>query len=208
MGFQRFFAAQLRRPSGWFGSLVMSRALNRVNAKIVHGTLAALAIEPAHSVLEIGFGGGAALALASRMARDGMVAGLDLSPEMVRGAERKFARQVASGRMLLQLGDVADLPFGDAVFDRAFTINTIYFWSDPPRALSEIYRVLKPGGRAAIGLRSREKMQRSGVVKFGFRLFEPAEVVELMGAAGFGAITCEHRDRGKAWDEAIVVGRR
>lgn len=208
MRLQRFMAAQLRRPSGWFGSLVMSRALNRVNAKIVRGTLTALAIEPAHSVLEIGFGGGAALALAAKMARDGLVAGLDFSPEMVRGAERKFARAIAAGRMVLQLGDVADLPFGDAVFDRVFTINTIYFWSDPARALAEIRRVLRPGGRAAIGLRSREKMQRSGVVKFGFRLYEPDEVVELMRGAGFADITCEHRDRGKAWDEAIVIGRR
>ena len=42
--------------------------------------------------------------------------------------------------------DVADgraLPYGDASFDKAFTVNTVYFWSDPTRGCSEILRVLQ-----------------------------------------------------------------
>jgi hypothetical protein len=50
-------AAQLRKPSGWFGTLVMGRMLNRMNIAIVNSTLARLNLKPQHNVLEIGFGG-------------------------------------------------------------------------------------------------------------------------------------------------------
>jgi hypothetical protein len=59
-------AAQLRKPSGWFGSLVVSRSMNRANRKIVDSTLALLHVSPQDQVLEIGSGGGAAISLLSK----------------------------------------------------------------------------------------------------------------------------------------------
>jgi hypothetical protein len=38
--------------------------------------------------------------------------------------------------------------------------NTIYFWPDLPQGFAELNRVLKPAGRAALSIRSREKMQQ------------------------------------------------
>ncbi len=204
----RFMASQLRQPSGWFGSWVMSRLLNRTNARLVDATLALLEIRPEHRVLEIGFGGGYGLQRLSQQVNTGLIVGVDLSPEMIREAERRLGREIAAGRLRVQLADVARLPLPDADFDRIFTVNTIYFWPDPLVGLREIYRVLKPSGLAAISLRSKEKMAKHAVTKHGFRLFSAQDVTALMGQAGFGQIRADHRDQEKWYDQVVVLGRR
>lgn len=208
MGIQKFIAAQLREPHGWFGLLVVSPIMNRVNAKIIDATLTMMELGPQQQVLEIGIGGGAALARVANQVTGGVVTGLDVAPDVVGKAERRFSRQIADGRMRIQLGSVSKIPFPSGSFDRVFTINTIYFWPDAAQGMSEIRRVLKDRGLAAVGLRSRERMQRSGLTKHNFRLFEPEEVRALMEQAGFADIRVDHRDRGKAWDQVIVLGTK
>ncbi len=206
MGMRRFMASQFRQPSGWFGSLVISRLLNKVNGQIVNATIAQLDVRPEHHVLEIGFGGGSALSRLVKGASSGVITGVDISPEMVRRAERRFRRDIQTGRMRVQVGEAAHLPFGAAVFDRVFTINTIYFWPNTMEGLGEIYRVLKQGGMAAISIRSKEKMAKRVVTKYGFRLFSADDVAGLMRQAGFREIRVDHRDQDKWYDQVIVVG--
>lgn len=208
MSIQEFMASQLREPHGWFGTLVVSPLMNRVNAKIIDATLAMLDLRPDLHVLEIGIGGGAALQRLARRITAGLVAGLDVAPDVVRAAERKFSAQIANRTMRIQLGSVNNIPFPSDSFDRLFTINTIYFWPDAVQGMTEIRRVLKAGGLAAISLRSRERMQRSGLTKHNFRLFEPDEVRDLMQNAGFSNIRVDHRDRSKTWDQVVVVGSK
>jgi ubiquinone/menaquinone biosynthesis C-methylase UbiE len=206
MSFRRFMAAQLRKPSGWFGSVIMRRMLNRMNIEIVTSTLARLELQPQHDVLEIGFGGGAALALVAKQLTTGVASGVDFSPEMVTAAQSRFKNEISNGRIRVQFGDVSQLPFSSASFDRVFTINTIYFWPDPSQAFAEIRRVLKPAGLAVIALRSRENMQRVALTQHGFRLFDPDEVRQLMQDAGFHNILVTHEKQGSRFDELLISG--
>ena len=203
---KHFMAAQMRKPSGWFGSVLLRRLLNRMNMAIVESTLSRIELEPHHRVLEIGFGGGAALALVSKHLTTGVVTGVDFSPEMVRKAERHFRHEIANGRLRVQLGDSAALPFASATFDRVFTINTIYFWPNTLQGLGEIRRVLKPGGLAVIALRSRENMERVSFTQHGFRLFSPPEVPPIMQQAGFTTVKLTHEKQGTRFDEVLVSG--
>ena len=206
MSLKQFMAAQLRKPGGWFGSLVMGRMLNRVNADIINSTLARLELQPQHNVLEIGFGGGASLALVARQLTTGVITGIDFSAEMVSAAQNRFKTDIDNGRMRLQLGDVSQLSFPSATFDRIFTINTIYFWPDTAQGFTEIRRVLKPGGLAVIALRSRENMQRVALTQHGFRLFDPAEAQNLMQDSGFQNVRLTHEKQGTRFDEVLVSG--
>ena len=208
MGITEFMAAQLRQPNGWFGSLVMSRLLNRVNSQIVDATLAILDVRAEHHVLEVGFGGGSALSRLVTRTGTGLVEGVDVSTEMVKRAEHKFQREIEVGRLRVQLGDVVHLPFRNAIFDRIFTINTIYFWPDAEEGMGEVHRVLKQDGTAAVAIRSKEKMEQHAVSKHGFRLFSPDDVADLMCRTGFRNVRVEHRDRDKWYDQVIVVGSR
>ncbi len=201
-------AAQLRKPSGWFGSLVLSRIMNRVNRGVIDSTIDLLRVSPDHQVLEIGFGGGSALVQLAKRLTSGSVTGVDSSADMVLQAERKFRRDIAAGRVQVQAGDVSQLPFADSSFDRVFTINTIYFWPDALQGLSEIRRVLKPGGIAAVSLRSKQKMKKHRVTQYGFRLFSPEDVTALIRQAGFHDVMLEHRNQDHWYDDVIVLGTK
>jgi ubiquinone/menaquinone biosynthesis C-methylase UbiE len=50
---------------------------------------------------------------------------------------------------------VRDLPFRDASFDAIYSIGTIEHFDETERAVEEMARVLKPGGRAIIGVPNR-----------------------------------------------------
>jgi ubiquinone/menaquinone biosynthesis C-methylase UbiE len=186
----------------------MSRLLNKGNGQIVDRTLTLLDASAEHCILEIGFGGGSAISRLVKKASGGVIAGVDISAEMVHRAERQFRREIQTGRLRVQVGDVSCLPFAAVVFDRVFTINTIYFWPDVLQGFGEIYRVLKQDGLVAISLRSKEKMEKHAVTKYDLRLFSADDVAGLMRQAGFREIRIDHRDKDKWYDQVIVVGLR
>jgi ubiquinone/menaquinone biosynthesis C-methylase UbiE len=105
---------------------------------------------PGMRVLDVASGTGApALQLARRVHPDGHVTATDLSPEPLNiAAERARDRGLAN--ITFKVADVHKLPFDDASFDLVTSRLGVMFFSDFPGALSEMRRVLKPGGRVAL----------------------------------------------------------
>jgi ubiquinone/menaquinone biosynthesis C-methylase UbiE len=68
---------------------------------------------------------------------------------------------------------------------KAVSVNSLYFWPDPAAALAELARVMKPGARLAIVFEPAAELRKWPGHRFGFRLFEPAEVKAMMEQAGF-----------------------
>jgi ubiquinone/menaquinone biosynthesis C-methylase UbiE len=104
-------------------------------------------VPPGGSVLEVAPGPGfLAIEVAKRDGR--RVAGVDISKTFVE-IERANARN-AGVEIDFRQGDAANLPFEDATFD--FVVCTAAFknFTRPARALSEMYRVLRPGGKALV----------------------------------------------------------
>jgi SAM-dependent methyltransferase len=71
--------------------------------------------------------------------------GLDLTPETLAVAEAR-AKEIGR-RVALMEGDAHDLPFADGAFDTVVCTYSLCSVPDVPRAISEMKRVLKPGGR-------------------------------------------------------------
>ena len=111
-----------------------------------------LEIHPSDSVLEVGSGPGLGLQLAATRAHQGRVAGVDRSETMLEMAHRRNRDLIESGRVELHLASVEELPFADATFDKAMTINSHHIWPDPVAGLREIGRTLRAGGRIAIAI--------------------------------------------------------
>ena len=61
----------------------------------------------------------------------------------------------AKHRLRGAVGDVRDLPFRDASFDAIYSMGTIEHFDETERAVEEMARVLKPGGRAIVGVPNR-----------------------------------------------------
>jgi arsenite methyltransferase len=179
----RIVARQLAHPSGWIGRWITAPWLNRANRVMNRLTLDGMDVRAGLRVLEVGFGGGDLLAWI--LSAGAVVAGVDRSADMVAVAERRFRRQVAEGRLELHTGEVRALPFRAGSFDRLCTVNTIYFWADPAAALAECRRVMAPGARMVVGFDDRRALEAWPGHVHGFRLYEVAEVEDLMRDAGF-----------------------
>jgi ubiquinone/menaquinone biosynthesis C-methylase UbiE len=111
----------------------------------------ALDPHPGETVLEIGPGTGYySLDVARWIQPTGTLHLFDLQPEMLDHAMR---RAVGAGLDNLEprQGDARALPYPDAAFDAAFLVAVLGEVPDQDRALSELRRVLKPGGRVVVG---------------------------------------------------------
>jgi ubiquinone/menaquinone biosynthesis C-methylase UbiE len=78
------------------------------------------------------------------------VSGVDLTPEFVATATALTARVGLSERVDFRVGSALDLPFPDASFDCAWSQNVAMNIADRAQYYSEMWRVLRPGGRLAI----------------------------------------------------------
>ena len=104
-------------------------------------------IRVGHQVLDVACGTGAlSCAAAEIVGQSGQVTGLDISEEMLSVARNKQVR------VNWQQGRAESLPFKDNSFDAVGSQFGYMFFEDPPKSLSEMLRVLRPGGRLAVAV--------------------------------------------------------
>lgn len=102
-------------------------------------------LAPGERVLDVACGTGAMTQEAlTRVAPDGDVIGLDASPDMLAVARRKLPDTD------LREGHAEQLPFDDSAFDAVTCNFGLMFFEDRERALQEMQRVVRPGGRIAL----------------------------------------------------------
>jgi ubiquinone/menaquinone biosynthesis C-methylase UbiE len=111
-------------------------------------------------LLDVGTGPGYLLGYLAQQRPDLELFGLDLSHHMISGGRRRLTN-LASGTGIHGLvGNSQVLPFKEASFDQALVTFSFHIWSEPARAVAEMVRVLKPGGRAWIYEMNREAARR------------------------------------------------
>ncbi len=137
-------------------------------------------------VADLGCGTGqTAMALAPHVAK---VIGVDQSSAMLRAAKKRTA---GLANVELRQGSLEALPLEDASVDGALLLLALTYVSDPGRAVAELARVLRPGGRAVVVdlLRhDREEFRRQmGQQGLGF---EPESLARLLEQAGLQAVAC------------------
>ena len=125
----------------------------------------------------------------------------DLSAGMLDAARHALAAR--PGRFALTNADAQDLPFPDDCFDGVLAMHMLYHVPDRPRALREIRRVLRPGGRlyaSTVGEQHMAELSRSQLARrFGIDLgTKPAEAHEAAHGAAHGAGTQSGAQSGAA----------
>src|SRR5712692_5576117 len=111
-----------------------------------HEVLEALPFRPGHRLLEVGIGTGISLDAYPPYVH---VVGIDPSIEMLEHARAKI-RERELRHVELHEGDALNLAFPDNSFDYVCAFHMITVVPDPVRAMREMCRVCKPGGRIAI----------------------------------------------------------
>ena len=142
--------AAFAHPRGLLGRLgasIMARSKER-NTWII----SLLDVQPTDHILEVGFGPGTVVQSLATIATAGFVAGIDASELMVKRASKLNVQAIQQGHVQLQQGDALTLPFEEATFDKALSINSVQIWPDSLTGLKEMRRVLKPVGLINIAL--------------------------------------------------------
>ncbi|MEW6686615.1 MAG: class I SAM-dependent methyltransferase [Candidatus Edwardsbacteria bacterium] len=106
--------------------------------------------------LEIGCGRGVGLLLINQHFKCKKVVGIDCDPEMIEQAKEyyanppRWARDIPKDNIDLKVGDASNMEFLDESFDCAFSFGVFHHIKDWQKAISEVYRVLRPGGYFSI----------------------------------------------------------
>ena len=106
--------------------------------------------QPGEQILDVGFGRGEALRwIAARLGASGRAVGVEVKQELL---DALLATCEVAGQQNIEvhLADAASLPFPDASFDAALSVNVLEALPDRSRALTEMKRVLRPGGRVLV----------------------------------------------------------
>ena len=137
---------QVRKPSGWLG-MRMAQAMNLSHATMTDWGLQQLTAVKGAAILDVGCGGGRTVQKLASLAPEGTVIGLDYSPASVAVSRETNAKEIEAGRVRIEQGSVAALPFPDGAFDIVTAVETHYYWPDLPANVREILRVLNPAER-------------------------------------------------------------
>ncbi len=121
--------------------------------------------------------------------------GIDISEPTVIQARQAFPRNA----LRCAVSDVRDLPFADGSFDAVYSMGTIEHFDETERAVDEIARVLKPGGRAIIGVPNRHDpflrpllataLQAVGLYAYGYeKSYSRRRLREMLERAGLSVV--------------------
>lgn len=127
-------------------------------------TVELLSLQPGATVLDVGCGTGASALPAAELVRPhGSVLGVDLAEKLLEKARVKAAqRQIHN--VEFRLADMMALGVPDAQYDAVMSVFSIFFLPDMEAAVTELWRMVKPGGKLAI-------------TTWGPNFFEPAYTV-------------------------------
>ena len=109
-------------------------------------------------ILEIGCGAGGHSALFAR--RGAKMTSVDITPERVKSTQLKFKLLGDAGKDCVAMqADAENLQFEDDAFDIVYSNGVLHHTHDTEKAIAEVYRVLKPGGKAVIMLYCKSSWQ-------------------------------------------------
>jgi ubiquinone/menaquinone biosynthesis C-methylase UbiE len=110
-----------------------------------------LGVAPGEHVLDVGCGSGVVTrALAQRVAPSGRVVGVDASPALLAVAHERAEEAGLSRLIEFREGDCRALPCPDASFDATLAVTVLTHVPDVGRALAEMVRVTRVGGRVGV----------------------------------------------------------
>ncbi|MBE0447896.1 MAG: methyltransferase domain-containing protein [Actinobacteria bacterium] len=127
------------------------------------------------AVLDAGTGPGIYAIKIAEITENARIYGVDLSPNFLRLAEQN-ARDAGLDRIEFLEGDLENLPFNNGYFDKLICAGAMSAVPNRERAASELYRVLKRGGRAVITEPNKGKDIRDRaflLLLYGLGVFNP-----------------------------------
>jgi SAM-dependent methyltransferase len=183
---------QLRAEFNRWAEAGRGEGMERDHLPIVLPMLAQMGIRADENILDLGCGSGWLSKLIAGEVENGRVVGVDVSDEMVRLARRACADLPNA---MFVVGTAEEVPWQPNFFTRVVSVESSYYWPDPVKGISEIYRVLHEGGSAWILINYyRDNIychQWGALLPIPAKLFSAEEWAGMFRAAGFVDVATE-----------------
>ncbi|MDO4536415.1 MAG: class I SAM-dependent methyltransferase [Clostridium perfringens] len=165
-------------------------------------------IEFGERILDIGCGGGAAIAKIGKLYPKSTIYGCDVSPVSIQCTCEKNKNLIDEGRLKVEECGVSKLNFPDESFDSIYSIESLYFWPNQQEDLKEVFRVLKVGGKFITGLEmvggNMNEKSTAIAEHLNMRCPSPEELKTLLENAGFSNVNIDY-NKEKAWMCASAI---
>jgi SAM-dependent methyltransferase len=156
---QHFSVVSLGGPHLGGVASLEDRAKNRSYQAMFEAVLDRMGPRPGEAILEVGCGAGSLVRLlAKRLAGANPITAADLNPFLLHEAAALARADGVADAIRFTHGNAEALPFPDGSFDCVYSV-TVLEECDAARAIAEIRRVLRPGGRAGIAVRALDMKQ-------------------------------------------------
>ncbi|GGF28228.1 class I SAM-dependent methyltransferase [Echinicola rosea] len=176
-------AAQLSHPKGEMG-IDVAATMHESNISMTEKAIELLHLESGDRVLELGHGSAMHVSQLLEEQENLHYTGLEVSELMHLEAKKHNALWVDKGKTAFYLYDGESAPFESGIFDKIFTVNTIYFWSEPKKTAMELKRLLADEGSLVIAFAQKRFMENLPFAQYGFTFYDDEDVIELMAAVG------------------------
>lgn len=192
----RYIAKQFKNPTGFGGKLVMS-IMNRQNKKQYQSVIDNIDIQETDTILDIGFGNGNLIRKLLREKPE-KIYGIEISSDMINLVSNRNLKEIEDGKLQLTLGDVQNIPLENSSIDKAYTINTVYFWQDIETGFSEIKRVLKPNGIFLNILYLKELLDKLPMTQYGYSKYTSEQMEKITMKSGLKIENIVEIEQGKS----------
>jgi len=175
-----------RGLGGWIMGWIMPIARDSINKHV----LPLMDLDLQDDLLDVGCGPGYFLKKHASNVRS--VAGLDFSEVMIKMAVRKNRARIKAGTAEFVQGEASKLPWNDNTFSIVTSTGSFVAFPKPLDSIEEMYRVLRPGGRAVISIEwnAEDGVDHSKKIKeWGIQILSEADIRSMMKEAGFSDIS-------------------
>jgi SAM-dependent methyltransferase len=184
---------QLARPSGLFARWLLGLLWNRRNTALNDAAFSLVFAQAPRRILEVGFGGGYLLQRLLGQPAVEFIAGIDHSLAMVKFSYQHLFRHIQAGKLQLALASADAIPWAKNCFDCIVSVNSIFYWADPIRAIDEFSRILIPGGRLVLVYTCSQDLRNRPFDIRSLGLHDPLTLENWLNTAGFNQVKFDQK---------------
>ena len=186
------FTDNFGNPKGLLGRMMLV-SMDKEHLPMAKWALEQIRIPENGKVADLGCGGGYNIRRMLEMSAKAKFIGLDISDESVKKAQKVNKAEIGK-RVKVIRGSAEKLPFKDNSIDLITAFETVFFWKDPEKAFSEIYRSLvKVGCFAVINNYGDPNVDWEKKVPCMTR-YTAEQIADMLKTAGFADISINKKE--------------